>query len=186
MAQVAYTQTGQADWWPAHLFLLSSYVLFAVFVFSISRFDGLPPGPARVLDFVRPIAVLCVVAMTVHLLLPLGRASVAHSRHGWALWVKDVVESVDAVWALSVATVAWLLGRAGTDHRISALLGIVGGIGFALFSGLVPLTDVVVSMQFTRSLVRVVPVFGLLIVAWTVVTGSVGSLRTSARLDPSL
>lgn len=185
MAQVAYTQTGQADWWPAHLFLLSSYVLFAVFVFSMSRFDGLPPAAPRVLSFARPIAVLCVVAMLVHLLLPLGRASVAHSHHGWALWVKDVVESVDALWALAVAAVAWLLGRIGTaDHRISALLGVVGGIGFALFSALVPLTDVVVSMQLTRSLLHVVPVFGLLVVAWALVAGSVGFLQTRARINP--
>ena len=62
--------------------------------------------------------------------------------------------------------------------------GVVGGIGFALFSALEPLTDVVVSMQFTRSLLHVVPVFGLLIVAWTLVTGSVGFLQTRARLNP--
>ena len=171
MAQVAYTQTGQIDWWPAHLLLLSSYVMFAVALFSISRL-GLPSPARKVMAFARPVALFCVVAMLVHLLLPLGRDSVANSHHGWAFWAKDFVESVDGVWALCVAAVAWSLGRAGIiGHGIPALLGLVGGIGFAFFSFLVPLTGVVVSMQFTRSLLHVVPVFGLLIVAWAVVAG---------------
>ena len=171
MAQVAYTQTGQIDWWPAHLLLLSSYVMFAVAVFSISRLRLASPA-RQVMDFARPVALFCVLAMLVHLLLPLGRDSVANSHHGWAFWAKDFVESVDGVWALCVAAVAWSLGRAGVmGHGITALSGLVGGIGFAFFSFLVPLTGVVVSMQFTRSLLHVVPVFGLLIVVWAVVAG---------------
>jgi len=178
MAEVAHTQTGQADWWPAHLLLLSSYVLFAVVLFEISRQDGVPSRARRVLDLARPIALFCVFAMLVHLLLPLGRDSVANSRHGWAFWAKDLVEGVDGVWALCVAAVAWSLGRAAiVGHRGTALLGVIGGIGFAFFSLLVPLTGVVVSMQFTRSVLPVVPVFGLLIVAWTTVAGGVGLAR---------
>lgn len=175
MAEVARAQTGQTDWWPAHLLLLSSYVVFAVVLFSISRLDRLPVAARRVLNPARLVAVLCVLAMLVHLLLPLGRDSVAHSHHGWAFWAKDVVEPADGVWALCAAAVAWSLGRAGVvGHRITSLLGIVGGTGFALFSFLVPLTGVVVPMQFTRSLLHVVPVFGLLIVAWATVTGGIG------------
>ena len=178
MAQVAYTQTGQADWWPAHLLLLSSYVAFAVALYGISRLDPLPAHVRRVLNLARPVAALCVVAMLVHLLLPVGRDSVANSHHGWAFWTKDVVETVDGVWAVCIAAVAWTLGRASIAGRgITALLGVVGGIGFALFSFLVPLTDVVVSMQLTRSLVHVVPVFGLLIVAWATIAGGVEFAR---------
>lgn len=185
MAQVAYTQTGQADWWPAHLLLLSSYVLFAGVVLSISRAEDVPFPARRVLNLARPIAAFCVLAMLVHLMLPLGRDSVANSHHGWALWVKDFVESLDGVWALCVAAVAWSLGRAGIVGRgIAALLGVIGGIGFAFFSLLVPLTGVVVSMQFTRSILHVVPVFGLLIVAWATVAGGVGLAQARvARVD---
>jgi hypothetical protein len=171
MAQVAYTQTGQVRWWPAHLLLLSSYVLFAVFIFSVSRLDGLASPTRRALSVARPIAVLCVLAMAVHLLLPLGRASVANSHHGWAFWVKDVVESADALWALCVATIAWLLSRAGVIGYRVALLGVVGGIGFAVFSALVPLTGVLVPMRATRSLLHVLPVFAILIVTWAVLSG---------------
>jgi hypothetical protein len=175
MAQVAYTQTGQGDWWPAHVLLLASYVAFAIVLFSLSRLDALPAAPRRALELARPIAVVCILAMLVHLVLPLGRDSVANSHHGWAFWTKDVVESLDGVWALCVAGVAWSLGRARILGRgITTLLGVVGGIGFALFSFIVPLTDVVVSMQLTRSLLHVVPIFGLLIVAWATVAGSVG------------
>ena len=172
MAQLAYLQTGQPSWWPAHVLLLSSYLAFAVALFSIPHIDRFPPSARRGMDLARRIAVFCVLTMAVHLLLPLGRDSVANSHRGWAFWTKDVVEAVDGVWALSVATVAWSLARAGiAGHWITALLGVVGGIGFAVFSFFVPLTGVVVSMQFTRSLLHVVPVFGLLIVAWTLVAG---------------
>jgi hypothetical protein len=174
MAEVAYTQTGQGRWWPAHLFLLASYVLFAVVLVRISRLDDLPTLARQVLRLAQPIAAFCVLAMLVHLLLPLGRDSVAHSRHGWAFWTKDVVESVDGLWALCVAAVAWSLNRARIlGPSFTALLGVVGGLGFALFSVLVPLTGVVVSMEFTRSLLHVVPIFGLLIVAWATITGGV-------------
>jgi hypothetical protein len=172
MAQVAYVQTGQFVWWPAHLMLLDSYVLFALFVFNLSRLGGLPSRARRVVKYARPVAGLCVLAMLIHLLLPLGRDSVANSHEGWALWVKDVAESADAVWALCLAVVAWTLGRTRIlGNRLTALLGLAGGLGFALFSLFVPLTGVVVSMQFTRSLLHGVPVFAVLIAAWTVVAG---------------
>ena len=179
MAQVAYAQTGQVDWWPAHLLLLSSYVVFAVALFSISRLGGSPAAARQALNLARLVAAFCVLAMLVHLLLPLGRASVANSHHGWAFWVKDFVETVDGVWALCAASVAWSLDRAGfVGQRIATVFGVVGGIGFALFSFLVPLTGVVVSMQITRSLLHVVPVFGLLIVAWATVAGAIGFAQT--------
>lgn len=172
MAQVAYAQTGQVSWWPAHLFLLSCYVLFAHVLFRLSRLGELPPPVQQVLNVARLVAAACVLAMLVHLLLPLGRDGVADSRHGWAFWLKDVVESLDAVWALNAAAVAWTLGRAGIiGQGVSALLGAAGGIGFAFFSFLVPLTGVVVPMGFTRSVLHVLPVFGLLMVAWATTAG---------------
>jgi hypothetical protein len=172
MAQVAYIQTGQVVWWPAHVLLLFSYLLFAAFLFGISRLGGLPSPAQRVLKFARPIAYVCALAMLVHLLLPLGRDSVANSHHGWAFWAKDAAESADGVWALCVAVVAWSLGRTRiVGNLLTALLGLAGGIGFALFSLFVPLTGVTVSMQFTRSLLEVVPVFAILIAVWAVLAG---------------
>jgi len=183
MAQVAYTQTGEVEWWPAHLLLLASYVAFAAFLFGISRLDGLAASARQVLDVARPVAAFCVLAMLVHLMLPLGRESVASSHQGWALWTKDAAETADGLWAVCVAAVAWALGRAGlAGNRITAALGVVGGLGFALFSFLVPLTGVVVSMDFTRSLVTVVPAFGLLIVAWAVFAGGAELVRTPVAL----
>ena len=183
MAQVAYVQTGQARWWPAHLLLLSSYVLFAVVVTDVSRSPGLPSQVARVVRWARPVALFCALAMLVHLLLPLGRDSVADSQHGWAFWAKDFVESVDGLWGVCVAGVAWSLGRPGlVGNRLTAPLGLVGGLGFGLFSILVPLTGVVVSMQHTRSLLHVLPVFVLLVAAWAVVAGLVGLRRAPTLL----
>jgi hypothetical protein len=110
--------------------------------------------------------------MVVHLLLPLGRDSVANSNEGWAFWAKDVAESADAVWALVVAAVGWSLGRTGiVGNRLLASLGIAGGLGFAAFSTAVPLTGILLPMDLTRTLVPAAPVFGILIVTWTLGAG---------------
>jgi len=58
---------------------------------------------------------------------------------------------------------------------------VFGGIGFALFSLFVPLTGVVVSMQFTRSVLHVMPVFGVLSVAWATVAGGIELARAASR-----
>jgi len=187
MAEVAYTQTGQILWWPAHFALLVSYVLFASFIFNVTRARGLPPRLRRVMTVAGAIAGFCVLAMLVHLLLPLGRDSVANSHNGWALWVKDVVETVDAVWALCVAAVAWSLGRSDVvGNRLTALVGLAGGLGFAVFSIFVPLTGVVVSMEFTRALLAFVPVTAVLLAAWAVVAGLSLFLRRDAGGSPAL
>jgi hypothetical protein len=173
MAEVAYIQTGQAAWWPAHIFLVLSYVAFTAFLFGVSRVDGLPDPVVRVLNIARPLACLCVAAMVVHLLLPLGRDSVANSNEGWAFWAKDLAESADAVWALVVAAVAWSLGRAGiVGNRLTASLGLVGGLGFAAFSIAVPLTGVLLPIDLTRTLVPAAPVFGILSAAWMLGAGA--------------
>jgi hypothetical protein len=172
MAEVAYVQTGQTAWWPAHVFLLLAYVAFSTFLVGVSRIDRLPDPVTRVLTFALPLACLGVAAMVVHLLLPVGRDSVANSQEGWAFWVKDVAESADAVMALVLGAVAWSLGRAGIiGNRLTASLGLAGGLGVAAFSIAVPLTGWLLPMDLTRVLVLALPVFGILILIWTVSAG---------------
>jgi hypothetical protein len=187
MAEVAYIQTGQAAWWPAHIFLVLSYVAFTAFLFGVSRVDGLPDPVVRVLNIARPLACLCVAAMVVHLLLPLGRDSVANSNEGWAFWAKDLAESADAVWALVVAAVAWSLGRAGiVGNRLTASLGLVGGLGFAAFSIAVPLTGVLLPIDLTRTLVPAAPVFGILSAAWMLGAGAMALVTDHESAGASL
>ena len=125
--------------------------------------------------------------MVIHLLLPLGRDSVANSQEGWAFWAKDLAESADAVWALVVAAVAWSLGRAGIiGNRLTALLGLAGGLGFAAFSLAVPLTGVLLPMDFTRTLVPVVPIFGILIATWTLAAGAMALVTDRKSAGASL
>jgi hypothetical protein len=172
MAEVAYVQTGQIAWWPAHVLLLLGYVAFALFLLGVSRSDGLPDPVTRVLTVATPIACLCVAAMAVHLLLPVGRDSVVDGHEGWAFWAKDVAESADAVWAVALGVVAWSLGRAGIiGNRMTAALGLAGGLGVAAFSIAVPLTGWLLPMDLTRTLLPAVPVFGILILTWTVSAG---------------
>ncbi len=178
MAEVAYVQTGQARWWPAHALLLTSYVLFVVFLVQMSSLTGLPTSARRVLKVALPIASFGVLAMLVHLLLGFGHDSLANSHKSWAFWLKDVVETYDGVWAVSLAGVAWVLGRAGSlGNRLIGLLGLLGGIGFALFSFAIPLTGPIIPVTSMGPLVpKIAPAFGLLVVAWTI-TGGVLALR---------
>ncbi|MGA7271671.1 MAG: hypothetical protein WB239_11410, partial [Acidimicrobiia bacterium] len=181
MAEVLYVQTGPFAWWPAHLFLLTSYVLFAVFVVGVSRVDRLPRPLTRVMRVVLPLAWVCVVAMVVHLLLPLGRDTVANSDHGWILWAKNSAETADAVWALCVAAVAWSLYRAGIGgNRFLGLLGTAGALGFGLFSLVIPLTGFMFPMSFTRLLIPLMPVISVLLTAsWAIGTGLILASRHS-------
>jgi hypothetical protein len=177
MAEVLYTQAGQALWWPAHVSLLAAYVAFAVFLRGASR-SRLPAGASRVARIALPIAFVCVFAMVVHLLLPIGRGSVADGQEGWVMWAKGFGESFDAVWALVMAVVAWSFGRAGVvGNRAVALVGMVGALGFGIFSAAIPLTGVVVPLSVMHSLVPIAPVPGLLMVVWTVAAGLPAALQ---------
>lgn len=184
MAEVAYVQTGESTWWPAHTLLLTAYLLFVFFLKVATRVPGLPARTSRVLAVALPVATFCAAAMAVHLLLPLGRASVANAHDGWALWAKDCAEAADGIWAFCVAAVALSLSGAGLAARRIAPLGVAGGLGFAAFSFVVPLTGPVVPMHFTRSLLHAVPVFAILIAAWAVAAGC--SALALRRHEPGL
>jgi len=173
MAQVLYIQTEAAEWWPAHALLLTGYVLFAAFLVGASRVTGLPSPLRRVLLVTLPVAWVCVAAMVAHLLLPLGRDSVANSTSGWIMWVKGTAESMDGVWALCVVAIAWSLARASlAGGWLVGSLGMVGGILVAAFSFAIPLTGVLISVDTMKSLIPAFPMSGaLLSTAWAVATG---------------
>jgi hypothetical protein len=173
MAEVAYVQTGQALWWPAHVCLFAAEALFAAFLLRLARIGGLPVRLARLLRVLVPLAWLSVTAMAVHLLLPLGRDSVADAHQGWAFWVKDAVEGLDAVLAVCILLLAWALRREGiVSSRILGLLGMAGGMVTAVFSVGVPLTPALVPMDVAHALIPAVPIVGVLATAsWTIGTG---------------
>lgn len=173
MAEVAYVQTGQAIWWPAHVCLFAAEVLFATFLLRLARTRGLPPRLARLLPVMVPLAWLSATAMAVHLLLPVGRDSVADAHQGWAFWVKDVVEGFDAVFAGCLVVLAWALWREGVvSSRVLGLLGMAGGTVVALFSLAIPLTPALVPMALAHALIPAVPVVGVLATAsWAVGSG---------------
>lgn len=182
MADVLYVQSGQSDWWPAHLCLLAGEALFAAFLVSLSRAAGLPGPLARALRVLVPVAWAGVVGMVMHLLLPLGRPSVADSSSGWDFWVKDVAETMDAVYAFCVALVAWQLYRNRVaDSRLLALLGIVGATWFGLFSLGIPLTGLLWTADDVQSLIPAAPVVGVLLTAaWMIGMGVVALRQQSS------
>jgi hypothetical protein len=166
MPQVLWVQTGQAIWWPAHVCLLAGETLFAVFLLKLSRTGGVPNPLSSALRILVPVAWACVVGMGMHLLLPIGRDSVVDSRYGWDFWVKDIGETVDAIWAMSVGVVAWVLYR---NHVLTSrwlvAVGVAAGTCLGAFSLAIPLTGALWTADAFQPLLPAVPLIATLLTA---------------------
>lgn len=96
----------------------------------------------RLVRFVFVIACIATVSMTVHLLAPLGAASVADGKQSLLVRVQTLNEIVDAAWALSLVALAVAGGLTRTvGNRLTLPFGLVGGLAFALGSATIPFTD---------------------------------------------
>jgi hypothetical protein len=130
-------------WYLSHTLLLVSFAAFATALVLLRRQAGLPSAMARLLRVAVPVAVVATVGMAVHLLQALNVDATATGEWNWALYVQAFVECVlDTAWALTVAAVAVIGGRTGTlGGRLTAPLGAVGGLCFALASATIAFSD---------------------------------------------
>lgn len=129
-------------WYPAHAMLLSAMALFAIAVVAVRRQDGLPPRADRLLGLVLAVGCVGLVSMTIHLLAPLGASSVADGKVSLLSRVQTVNEAIDAAWGVSLAAFAAVGGWTRTaGNRLTALVGVVGGLAFAVASAAIPYTD---------------------------------------------
>ena len=134
----------QGAWWPSHLALLTSFALFTVaFVRLAGRHDLMTSGPRRTVRVMAVVSALTTVAMVPHLFAPLGADSIADGRPNLLSAFMTIDETLaDAPWAIGIAVLALVAGVPGDlGNRVTAVVGIVGGVSFAAAAVTIPFTD---------------------------------------------
>ncbi|MFK4083577.1 hypothetical protein ACI2LF_05670 [Kribbella sp. NPDC020789] len=133
----------QSSWYPSHLGLLASFGLFTVAFLRLQR--RLEPASVtrRVIRVTTVVSALTTAAMVPHLLAPLGADSIADGQSGALSVFMTIDETLaDAPWALGISLLAVVAGVTGTlGNRVTAVLGAVGGTGFAAAAVTIPFTD---------------------------------------------
>jgi hypothetical protein len=130
-------------WYASHAFLLASFGLFTVVFLLLRGRPELGPATRRLVRVMTLVSALTTVLMGPHLLAPLGADSIADGRANALSVFMTIDETLaDAPWALGIALLALVGGVAGDlGNRVTALFGVVGGIGFAAAAVTIPFTD---------------------------------------------
>ena len=167
----------QGSWYPSHLSLLASFALFTVaFLRLPGRFE-LAPVTRRVVRVMAVVSALTTAAMVPHLLAPLGADSIADGRSSALSVFMTIDETLaDAPWALGVALLALVAGVAGDlGNRLTAIIGVVGGVSFAAAALTIPFTD---------ALDGLFPVGGMGVTFWALGVAAVGAWRRRQTVLP--
>jgi len=157
-------------WYPSHLGLLVSFGLFtAAFVRMPRRLD-LAPLTRRTIRVMAVVSALTTAAMVPHLLAALGADSIADGRSNALSVFMTLDETLaDAPWALGIALLALVAGvTKDLGNRMTAVIGVVGGLSFAAAAVTIPFTD---------TLDRLFAVGGTGITLWTLTVVAVGAWR---------
>ncbi|CAN5497194.1 hypothetical protein BH11ACT8_BH11ACT8_00250 [soil metagenome] len=163
----------QSTWWPSHLGLLASFVLFTIGFLRLASSVELTPPTRRIVRAMAVASGLTAAAMVPHLLAPLSAESIADGQSNALSIFMSVDETlVDAPWAMGVALLAVVAGVAhDLGNRMTAVVGSVGGVSFAAAAVTIPFTD---------ALDGLFAVGGIGITLWTVGVVGVGSWRRRA------
>jgi hypothetical protein len=167
-----------STWYPSHLSLLASFALFTVaFLRLPSRLD-LAPVTRHIVRAMTVVSSLTTVAMVPHLLAPLGADSIADGRSNALSVFMTIDETLaDAPWALGVALLALVAGVADElGNRVTAIVGVVGGVSFAAAAVTIPFTD---------ALDALFPVGGMGVTLWALGVVAVGAWRRRHTSLPS-
>lgn len=165
-----------STWYPAHVGLLVSFALFAVAFGRLRGRADLSSSSLRVLRVMTVVSTLTALAMVPHLLAPLGADSIADGRANALSAFMTLDETLaDAPWALGIVVLAVVAGAAGDlGNRVTAVLGLVGGVCFAAAAVTIPFTD---------ALDALFAVGGMGITLWAVAVATTGVWRR--RPDPA-
>jgi hypothetical protein len=130
-------------WYPSHLGLLASFGLFTAFLLRLPRRPELAPATWRTVRVMAAISALTTLAMIPHLLAPLGADSIADGESSALSVFMTIDETLaNAPWALGVALLALVAGVSGDlGNRMTAVVGVVGGLSFAAAALTIPFTD---------------------------------------------
>lgn len=131
----------QPSWYPSHTLLLFGMAGFAFGAFSMRQ--RLPERFGWVARTVWVISAIALVGMVVHLLEGLNAPHIADGQSNAFSQLMAVNESVvDTSWALGFSALAVIGGLTRTvGNVVTAALGLVGGLAFALASATIAWTD---------------------------------------------
>lgn len=156
-------------WYPSHTLLLAAMACFAVGILAFRLRGGLDTRMAKVTAVVSVIAVIATLGMTLHLFAATEAAAIAdgdktlmYHLHAWTETI------VNPAWGLGIAAVAVVGGVTRTlGNPVTLVLGLAGGLAFALATATIAYTD------------RFDPLFPLasLLGIWAVVVGLMVMLR---------
>ncbi|MBP2708558.1 hypothetical protein JOL79_32790 [Microbispora sp. RL4-1S] len=159
----------QPSWYPSHSLLLLSMGLFAAGIFAISRRGDLGESMATATKVVAGIGALATVGMAAHLFAALEADSLAAGQPTTISTIQTWNETItDTLWALSIVFLAVAGGLTRTvGNRITLIIGLAGGLAFALASATIAFTD------------RFDPLFplGSLIGVWAAAVGVMATTR---------
>ncbi len=130
-------------WYPSHTLLLVAMVCFAAGIVAIRLRGGVDAGTATVVRVVSVIAVVAALAMTVHLFAATGAEALADGNTTFMYHLFAWIETlVNPLWALGIAALAVAGGLSRTlGNPMTLVLGVVGGLAFALAAATIAFTD---------------------------------------------
>lgn len=130
-------------WYPSHALLLAAMACFAAATLANRLRDGLDARMAKVTGIVSVIAVLNTLGMTLHLFAATGAEAIADGDKTFLYHLQTWNETVvDPLWGLGIAALAVAGGLTRTlGNPITLVLGLVGGLAFALASATIAFTD---------------------------------------------
>lgn len=156
-------------WYPSHAVLLAAVALITGGLVLIRRRGDLPGRMAPLMSVVVAISVLATVAMLIHLFAATEAGAIEHG-HSTALidfhtWNETIV---NPLWGLAIATLAVAGGLTRTlGNRITLVLGLAGGLTFALATATIAFTDLFDPLFPISSLLGV----------WAAAVGAIALLR---------
>lgn len=157
-----------SHWYPAHILLLGGLALMASAVLLLA--GATPPGgPRRSARFAALAAVVGTAAMVLHLFARLDDANILAGDNTPLLFAHAGVETlIVPLFGIAFALLAVTGGRSRTlGTPLIAVLGVVGGLGYALAGATAPFTSTFTALFDLVGLVGV----------WATVVGAVQLLR---------
>jgi hypothetical protein len=130
-------------WYPSHALMLASMACFAAGILTLRLRGGLGAGMAKVTGVVSVIAVVATVGMTVHLFAATEAEAIADGGKTFLYHLHAWIETlVNPLWSLGIAALAVVGGLTRTlGNPVTLVLGVVGGLAFALAAATIAYTD---------------------------------------------
>ncbi|RZT28530.1 hypothetical protein EV649_2307 [Kribbella sp. VKM Ac-2569] len=156
-------------WYPSHAVFLAAIALITGGVVVIRRRGDLYGGMARLVSVVAAISVVATLAMLIHLFAA-TEAKAIEDGDSTALilfhtWNETIV---NPLWGLAIAALATAGGITRTvGNRITLVLGLVGGLTFAMATATIAFTDLFDPLFPVSSMIGV----------WAAAVGAIGLLR---------